>query len=83
MAVEKLQKISTPAHTYISTDFDCGTKADGFYSIGCKSEFISCTNNQTTVYECPQNLIFNEKLQACDLPENINGCPKVNCSDDG
>lgn len=60
-----------------TTDFDCLTKSDGFYSIGCKTEFIACANHRMFFFECPHNLIFNEEAQICDYAENIEDCSKM------
>ncbi|CAG9531894.1 unnamed protein product [Cercopithifilaria johnstoni] len=58
-------------------DFDCRSKADSFYSIGCKTEFVACANRRTFFFECPHNLIFNEKEQMCDYAENVEGCSEM------
>uniref|UniRef100_A0A0R3RPP3 Chitin-binding type-2 domain-containing protein n=1 Tax=Elaeophora elaphi TaxID=1147741 RepID=A0A0R3RPP3_9BILA len=61
----------------LSEDFDCQSKADGFYSIGCKTEFVACANHWMFFLECPQSLIFNEEAQICDYEENIEKCSKM------
>ncbi|VDM91837.1 unnamed protein product [Onchocerca ochengi] len=57
-------------------NFDCRLKADGFYSIGCKTEFVACVNHRMFFFECPHNLIFNEEKQSCDYKGNIKNCSK-------
>ncbi|KAK6111907.1 Chitin binding Peritrophin-A domain family protein [Brugia pahangi] len=61
----------------LSRDFDCRSKADGFYSIGCKTEFVACANHRIFFFECPYNLIFNEEAQTCDYAKNIKDCSKM------
>ncbi|VDO43591.1 unnamed protein product [Onchocerca flexuosa] len=61
-------------HLLLPENFDCRLKADGFYSIGCKTEFVVCANHRMFFFECPHNLIFNEEKQSCDYPENIKNC---------
>ncbi|VDM20033.1 unnamed protein product [Wuchereria bancrofti] len=63
-------------------DFDCHSKADGFYSIGCKTEFVACANHRIFFFECPNNLIFNEEAQTCDYAENIKDCSKMTNNDE-
>ncbi|VBB26556.1 unnamed protein product [Acanthocheilonema viteae] len=61
----------------LSEDFDCRSKADGFYSIGCKTEFVACANHRMFFFECPQNLTFNEEAQICDYAGNIEYCSEI------
>ncbi|VDK82632.1 unnamed protein product [Litomosoides sigmodontis] len=58
-------------------DFNCRSKANGFYSIGCKTEFVACANQRMFFFECPRSLIFNEEAQICDHAENVADCLKT------
>lgn len=49
--------------------FDCSARLDGFYSIGCTSEFVFCINKHTIFMTCPSSLVFNAKGKYCDYPD--------------
>lgn len=49
----------------------CESKPDGFYAAGCSSEMIACVAGEPTVMLCPAHLIFDEKKQICEYPENV------------
>lgn len=49
----------------------CESKEDGFYAAGCSSEMIACVAGEPTTMLCPAHLIFDEKKQICEYPENV------------
>uniref|UniRef100_A0A915PKV9 Chitin-binding type-2 domain-containing protein n=1 Tax=Setaria digitata TaxID=48799 RepID=A0A915PKV9_9BILA len=59
---------------FLPEEFECHSRKDGFYSIGCKTEFVACANGRMFFFECPHNLIFDENAQICDYAENIEDC---------
>ncbi|VDN18885.1 unnamed protein product [Gongylonema pulchrum] len=58
-------------------DFDCASKPNGLYSIGCKTEYVTCVLGHPFYFHCPSNLIFYEAAQTCDHAENIAECSNV------
>ncbi|RCN46139.1 chitin binding Peritrophin-A domain protein, partial [Ancylostoma caninum] len=59
-----------PVAAQIVNTIDCKTKKDGYYSMGCTSEFVFCNEGIATTMKCPSSLVFNEKKGYCDYPEN-------------
>ncbi|KIH58831.1 chitin binding Peritrophin-A domain protein [Ancylostoma duodenale] len=54
---------------------DCKTKQDGYYSLGCTSDFIFCNEGVAITMKCPSSLVFNEEKGYCDYPENCSSAP--------
>ena len=53
---------------------DCATLSDGNYSMSaCGHQFLSCSNGQHSVMDCPSGHVYNWAIDACDLPNNL-GC---------
>merc|ERR1712180_156060 len=51
----------------------CSDKKDGLYSHNENCNlFYNCHNGKTHVQNCPTGLQFNEKVQTCDWPANVN-----------
>ncbi|KAJ7365193.1 hypothetical protein OS493_007844 [Desmophyllum pertusum] len=50
----------------------CEDKADGNYKDpdNCYG-FITCANQITYFRSCPEGLMYNEKTDQCDYPENV------------
>jgi len=69
------QKATTSTTSKATTnpeDF-CSNKTDGLYSHNQNcSLFYQCHQGQTYVKTCPAGLHFNESLQVCDWPSNVN-----------
>ena len=36
--------------------------------------YLQCSNGYEYIFECPENLVFNEILQVCDYVENVPEC---------
>ncbi|VDK75203.1 unnamed protein product [Cylicostephanus goldi] len=49
----------------------CKDKPDSFYAHGCSSEMIACVAGAPQSMLCPANLIFDERKQICEYPENV------------
>lgn len=49
----------------------CEAREDGFYAAGCSSEMIACVAGHPTSMMCPAHLIYDEKKQYCEYPENV------------
>ncbi|KIH58833.1 chitin binding Peritrophin-A domain protein [Ancylostoma duodenale] len=62
--------VPPPAPVISSGRVDCTGKKDGYYSNGCTSEFVFCSEGVATTMKCPASLVFNEKKGHCDYPEN-------------
>ena len=52
-----------------------GCTHDNFYPdlTNCKA-FYRCTNHRMKRFQCTGNLLWNQKLLTCDLPDKINWC---------
>ncbi|EYB92615.1 hypothetical protein Y032_0191g1277 [Ancylostoma ceylanicum] len=60
---------TTPVPQQLATF--CENKPDGFYASGCSSEMIACVAGVGTSMLCPAHLIFDERKQICEYPENV------------
>ncbi|KAK6766735.1 hypothetical protein RB195_026174 [Necator americanus] len=65
-----IQKPAPVVPAQLPTTVNCKTKQDGYYSLGCTSEFVFCNEGVPTTMKCPSALVFNEKKGYCDYPEN-------------
>ncbi|CAJ0610436.1 unnamed protein product [Cylicocyclus nassatus] len=65
-----------------SPQVSCAGKNDGYYSNGCTSEFVLCSQGTATIMKCPAALVFDEKKGHCDYLENCADKvpPTVNCA---
>ncbi|CAP28298.2 Protein CBG08482 [Caenorhabditis briggsae] len=45
--------------------FDCSSKQDGLYSIGCVNQFVNCVSGQAYQMYCPDDLVFHGTTQEC------------------
>uniref|UniRef100_A0A1I7UYL0 Chitin-binding type-2 domain-containing protein n=1 Tax=Caenorhabditis tropicalis TaxID=1561998 RepID=A0A1I7UYL0_9PELO len=45
--------------------FDCLSKLDGLYAMGCANQFVNCVAEQAYQMNCPADLVFNQKTQDC------------------
>jgi hypothetical protein len=58
----------------ISATFDCKGKQDGFYKDPENPHFFfECTGGRAANFTCPENLVFDETLKACDFIHPPNG----------
>ncbi|CAB3396627.1 unnamed protein product [Caenorhabditis bovis] len=48
-----------------SSNFDCSSRQDGSYAIGCSNEFVQCVSGSPYTVFCPSTLVFVEKYQKC------------------
>ncbi|ESO98173.1 hypothetical protein LOTGIDRAFT_239076 [Lottia gigantea] len=64
----------------VVSTFEC--EIDGIFEKGCKS-FIRCKDGVAETIECGEGYVFNEKIEDCDLIENVDGiCGEyIDCSD--
>ncbi|KAK6060654.1 chitin binding Peritrophin-A domain protein [Cooperia oncophora] len=53
--------------------FDCTGRGDGYFSNGCSSDFVHCSEGIATFMKCPASLVFNVERGYCDYPENCAG----------
>ncbi|EFP03201.1 hypothetical protein CRE_28106 [Caenorhabditis remanei] len=56
--------------------FDCSSRNDGLYSLGCINQFVNCVAGQAYQMYCPDDLVFNGKTQDCqescdDVEEDV------------
>uniref|UniRef100_A0A1I7ZG42 Chitin-binding type-2 domain-containing protein n=1 Tax=Steinernema glaseri TaxID=37863 RepID=A0A1I7ZG42_9BILA len=55
--------------------FDCRTKPDGDYSIGCSDVFVTCSNNVLETRFCATTeMRFSQDRGLCDEEENVAEC---------
>ncbi|CDW52290.1 CBM 14 domain containing protein [Trichuris trichiura] len=60
---------------YAKPDSICLGKEDGSYSIGrCKSKFVSCSGGLPSWQLCPEDLVFDEHLQRCEVASQSPHC---------
>ncbi|CAJ0955353.1 unnamed protein product, partial [Mesorhabditis belari] len=52
----------------------CAQKMNGLYSTGCSSQYIMCTNFQTTPLFCPSTLVFDSSINQCNYPNLVSTC---------
>nr|CDJ82147.1 Chitin binding protein domain containing protein [Haemonchus contortus] len=52
---------------------DCTGRGDGYFAIGCSSDFVYCSDGIATFMKCPASLVFNAEKNYCDYPENCSG----------
>ncbi|CAB3406100.1 unnamed protein product [Caenorhabditis bovis] len=58
-----------------SVDTDCSNKEDGLYQIaGCSTQFLTCSGGIARIMDCPANLIYDSRIEACEYPNNVPGC---------
>jgi len=51
---------------------DCSARADGNYQLTrCSDRFLSCSNGIGHLMNCPDQLVFNAQLDACDFPSAL------------
>ncbi|GMT23746.1 hypothetical protein PFISCL1PPCAC_15043, partial [Pristionchus fissidentatus] len=53
----------------IQPSFDCSSRVDGGYGTTCSHEFVQCVSGIAYSQKCPVDLVFIEKIGACDYPE--------------
>lgn len=52
----------------------CVHMENGLYALECTPRVLSCQNGKEEIFECPSNLVFNEKSLICDYPETTLKC---------
>ena len=51
---------------------DCSARADGNYQLArCSDRFLSCSNGIGHLMNCPDQLVFNAQINACDFPSAL------------
>ena len=61
---------------------DCPTLADGNYAMSaCDRQFLTCSNGNPFIFDCPANLVYNTELDMCDWPHNMD-CEGETASDE-
>ncbi|KIH53277.1 chitin binding Peritrophin-A domain protein, partial [Ancylostoma duodenale] len=68
--VSQSQQAAPPA---TSSGLNCAGRKNGYYSDGCSSEFVYCSEGVATIMKCPAGLAYNEKKGFCDYPESCSG----------
>lgn len=53
---------------FFIVDFDCSTRHDGDYSLGCIREFVTCTKGVLRRRLCAESLVFDGVLGRCIWP---------------
>ncbi|KAF8375713.1 hypothetical protein PRIPAC_82142, partial [Pristionchus pacificus] len=48
--------------------FDCSSRVDGLYSLGCVSHYFECSSGVVSSYLCPDGRVFDGVSQKCDYP---------------
>uniref|UniRef100_A0A5S6R4M1 Chitin-binding type-2 domain-containing protein n=1 Tax=Trichuris muris TaxID=70415 RepID=A0A5S6R4M1_TRIMR len=63
------------SEVYDKPDTFCLGKEDGNYAIGrCKPKFVSCTGGIASWQLCPDELVFDQQLQRCEVPSQSPQC---------
>ncbi|CAO4369235.1 unnamed protein product [Caenorhabditis nigoni] len=52
----------------------CVNMENGLYALECTPRVLSCQDGKEEIFECPSNLVFNEKSLICDYPETSQKC---------
>ncbi|KAF1771074.1 hypothetical protein GCK72_002899 [Caenorhabditis remanei] len=59
----------------VAIDTDCSTKEDGLYAIGgCSPQFLTCSGGISRIMDCPANLIYDQRIVACEYSDNVPEC---------
>ena len=55
-----------------SQPVDCSARADGNYQLTrCSTRFLACSNGIGHLMNCPDQLVFNAQINACDFPSAL------------